>query len=91
MWQANSRERQQPGLSEALLRFGMLENRQAGASASEKIANGTPAMLPLWAKTDVRCYAAVLNEVSVFGGSLTNGCVKLHHTLGGALAALDRA
>jgi hypothetical protein len=55
MRKANRSQRRQPGLSEALLRFGMPEDRQTGTFASEKIAAGKPAMLPLRAKTDARC------------------------------------
>lgn len=63
MRKANRGKRWQPGLSEALLRFGVSEDRQAGASASEKVAAGKSTMLPLWAKTDAGCYRSSLNEV----------------------------
>jgi len=63
MRKANRGKRWKPGLSEALLRFRVPQDRQARASASEKIAFGKPTMLPLWAKTDARRYCTGLSEI----------------------------
>lgn len=88
MRKANRGERWQPGLSKALLWFRVPHYRQAGASASEKIARGEPAMLPLRKKTDARCFLAASSGVWRVRETFSDGRVKLQHAAAEAFAAL---
>src|SRR5580692_993904 len=84
MRKADRGERWQPGLSETLLWCGVPQDRQAGASASEKGAAGGLPLSSLRSKVWARCCVAVTSDASLLREPSCDGCVKLHQTPGDA-------